>query len=477
MEENKVLEQEEKKKEIKRQMLEIYKGYQEPDGNSVRTISYYNKLVFQNEQGHALPALTDVYPVGIDGTRKMERNRIVLYQEGREIAVIDENSNIIFSEEYLMQMKELSPEIYILLQQINGQHYDLPPLGQEYPELPDIGDELQVDDFALTKEELELEAQRDEERSEEEIEGRTEEKTEEEKKEEQEEPKNEEENIEQIARASGLTTDDIKSCSSIDPQEKITDAESFENIANVTGQYTKIFVVASNSQSRDNSRFGFWGLTPDGQVEQIPGLEERQGVNTGKSIYAINRDGSEVKEQQTSALFTLPNQKEGFSVTIGQYGIVETTYIRKSPTENKFIGSTINSSTQKPTTREVQEFMNDSRTTDTELQACIEDAEHELSETEQTHIRNIDDNSNNDVAIDIDQDVELHDGTTTTLRQEAEKLDISPEDYTREFEEAEGDCPSDKIEAIRLEHEEQEAENTRGERLTPEEEALQRRGY
>lgn len=470
-----------KKKEIERQMLEIYNGYQEPDGNPVTSISYYNQLVFQNEQGYALPGLTDVYPVGVDGTRKMEKNKIVLYQDGREIAVIDENSNIVFSEQYLMQMKELSLEMYILLQQINGQHYELPELGQENSKLPDIGDELEVENFSLTKEELELE--RDEGKSKEitergEKQGKgLEEKTEEEK--EPKEPKNEEENIEQIARASGLTTDDIKSCSLIDPQEKVTDAESFENIAGVTGKYTKIFVVASNSQSRDNSRFGFWGITPDGQVEQIPGLEERQGVNTGKSIYAINRDGSEVKEQQTSALFTLPNQKEGFSVTIGQYGIVETTYIRKSPTENKFIGSAINSSTQKPTTREVKEFMNDSRTTDTELQASIEDAEHELSETEITNMRNIDDNSNNDVTLDPDQPIELHNGTTTTLGKEAEQLGISLDEYAKKFEEAKGDCPSDKIEAIRLEHEEQEAENTRGdrgERLTPIEE-LQRRGH
>lgn len=466
MEENTVLDQEEKKNQIQQEMLKIYKGYQDSDKNPVTSISYYNQLILQNEQSHVMYALPEVYPVGIDGTRKMEKNKIVLYQQGIEIATIDENSNIVFSQEYLMQMKDLSPEIYNLLQQMNGQHYALPELRQRNPELPSIDDEQKVEDFTMTKEELELEKQKDEEKDEQE--------------EEQEEPENEEENIERIAKKSGLTKDDIKSCSSIDPQEKITDAESFENIANVTGKYTKIFVVASNGNSKDNSKFAFWGLTPDGQVEQIPGLEERQGVNTGKSIYAINRDGSEVKEQQTSALFTLPNQREGFSVTIGQYGIVETTYIRKSPEENKFIGSSINSSTQKPTTREVQEFMNDHRTTDRELQQTIDKTEHQLDETDETNIRNIDDNPNNDVALDIDAEIKLHDGTTTTLRQESEQLHISPEEYAKEFEEIEGDCPSDKIENIRIQRESKDVENARegrGERLTPEEEAWQRRGY
>lgn len=461
----------EDKKEKEEQMMAIYKGYQQSDENPVAFISYYNQLVIQSQKSLEMYGLQDVYPVGIDGTRKREKNKIVLYQEGIEIATIDENSNIVFSQEYLEQMKAISPAIYLLLQELNGQHFELPELQQTDQKLPNISKEETTENFTLTKAQLENKMKEKEQEAPEQAPEIVEEKTE-----------NEEENIEQIARKSGLTKNDINSCSTIDPQEKITDAESFENIVNVTGKYTKIFVVASNDKSKDNSRFAFWGLTPDGQVEQIPGLEERQGVNTGKSIYAINRDGTEVKEQQTAALFTLPNQREGFSVTIGQYGIVETTYIRKSPEENKFIGSTINSTTQKPTTKEVKEFMNDHRTTDRELQKTIKKTEEQVDEHQsgKTKLRNIDDNPNNDQAIDIDEEVTMHDGTVTTLRQEAEKLDMSPDDYVKEFEETEGDCSADKIENISLkylseEYEEVEESLERDGRLTPEEEALRRR--
>lgn len=479
MGENEAFEQE-KKKKIEEQMMSIYEKYEQPNGNPVTFISYYNQLIFQNEQGMAMYGLQDVYPVGVDGSKKLEKNRIVLYQEGIEIATIDENSNITFSQDYLMKMKEISPEIYLVLQQINGKHFELPEIQTKDENLPDISGKEKVEDFTLEKEDIESEIkQRAQDDQNQETEGQ---------KLENEEPKiekaSEEDNIEKIAQEAGITKDDISSCSTINPQEKITDSKSFEDIANVTGKYTKIFVVASNSYSKDNSRFAFWGLTPDGQVEQIPGLEERQGVNTGKSIYAINRDGTEVKEQQTSALFTMPNEREGFSVTIGQYGIVETTYIRRSPEENKFIGSAINSTTQKPTTREVQEFMNDSRTTDRELQKTIDKTEHQLSETEKTNIKNIDNNPNNDVAIDMDAKIEMHDGTATTLREEAEKLDIPPEEYAKIFGETVGDCPSDKIETIRIEHAPQDADTDdsrnsredRGERLTPEEMALRRMG-
>lgn len=89
----------------------------------------------------------------------------------------------------------------------------------------------------------------------------------------------------------------------------------------------------------------------------------------------------------------------------------------------------MNSSTQKPTTREVQEFMNDSRTTDAELKETIDKTEHQLGETSETKLRNVDDNPDNDVEIDMDQEITLHDGTITTLAKEAEALNIAPDEY------------------------------------------------
>lgn len=449
MEENKTPNKSEKEI-IKENMLTLYKAHQEEEKNPVDEISYYKQLVLQSEKSPIMYGLQDVYPVNIKEPEKFYGNRILLYQNGTPIAMIDENSNIKFSGEYLKQMKALNPSIYSLLASMNGKHYELPQIQEVSEKLPNINSKQEVEDFKLSKKELELARQN-------EIigQGIKEENTQEVNNE--QEPKNEEESMEQIAKQAGITKDDIKSCSTIDPHERITDQKSFEDIANVTGKYSKIFVVSANSQTRGNSLYSFWGMTQDGKMEPVQGLEERQGVNTGKSIYSINRDGSQVKEQQTSALFTMPNQREGFSVTIGQYGIIETTYIRRSPNENKYIGSTVNSSTQKPTTREVQEFMNDSRTTDAELKETIDKTEHQLEETSETKLRNVDDNPNNDVEIDMDQEITLHDGTTTTLAKEAEALNIAPDEYKQHFAEIEADCYADKVELIREEQAEEQA--------------------
>ena len=450
MEENKTPNKSEKEI-IKENMLTLYKAHQEEEKNPVDEISYYKQLVLQSEKSPIMYGLQDVYPVNIKEPEKFYGNRILLYQNGTPIAMIDENSNIKFSGEYLKQMKALNSSIYALLASMNGKHYELPQIQEVSKKLPNINSEQEVEDFKLNKKDLELARQN-------EIMGqgiKEEENTKEETNE--QEPKNEEESMEQIAKQAGIAKDDIKSCSTIDPHERITDQKSFEDIANVTGKYSKIFVVSANSQTRGNSLYSFWGMTQNGKMEPVQGLEERQGVNTGKSIYSINRDGSEVKEQQTSALFTMPNQREGFSVTIGQYGIIETTYIRRSPTENKYIGSTVNSSTQKPTTREVQEFMNDSRTTDAELKKTIDKTEHQLGETSETKLRNVDDNPNNDIEIDMDQEITLHDGTTTTLAKEAELLNIAPDEYKQHFAEIEADCYADKVELIREEQAEEQA--------------------
>lgn len=437
MEENKIPNKSEKDI-IKQNMLALYETHQTEKGNPVNEISYYKQLVLQSEKSPIMYGLQEIYPVSLESEKNPARNRTVLYQNGMPIALIDENSNIKFSKEYLMEVKALNPMVYELLVSMNGQHYELPQVQKLDENLPDINDKKEVENFKLNKQELEIE------------------KIEQEKNKSSktpiQEPKSEEESMEQIAKQAGITKNDIKSCSTIDPKERITDQKSFEDIVNVTGKYSKIFVVSANNQTRGNSLYSFWGMTQDGTMEPIQGLEERQGVNTGKSIYSINRDGSQVKEKQTSALFTMPNQREGFSVTVGQYGILETTYIRRSPNENKYIGSVVNSSTQKPTTREVQEFMNDSRTTDAELGETIDKTEHQLKETTETKIRNIDDNPNNDVEIDMDQEITLHDGTTTTLAKEAEKLNIAPDEYKKQFAAKEADCYASKVELIREEN-------------------------
>ena len=154
MEENKTPNKSEKEI-IKENMLTLYKAHQEEEKNPVDEISYYKQIVLQSEKSPIMYGLQDIYPVNIKEPEKIYGNRILLYQNGTPIAMIDENSNIKFSSEYLEQMKSLNPSIYALLHSMNGKHYELPQIQEVSEKLPDINLKQEVEDFKLSKEELE----------------------------------------------------------------------------------------------------------------------------------------------------------------------------------------------------------------------------------------------------------------------------------------------------------------------------------
>ena len=453
-----------KNAQIKDSILNIGNNYIQNNGkDSFKNIIYLPNMTINPENVQNAFQEQDVFLVERSSEQNLENNKDtepsgpiydIYIRDGQIKMGTIENGVITFTPEYLQMMMELSPFIYQTLMMQQGKSYEI---AEGFVDVSREEDGLQLNPMEMSKEDIEKEMQervglQGQEKLTEQDQG----------------PKDEEQAIKEIAIKTGLSIEDIKSCASLDPKEKITDSQSFENLTNTVGKYVKVFPVASNSKTQGTSRFVFYGITPKGEVEQVPGFEERDGVNTGKEIYSMNRDGSVVKEKQTSALFMLRNGEEGFSVTIGQYGMIEVDYIRKDPTQNKFIGLTLNTYSEKPTTREVQEFMNDARTTDEELTEIIEKTEHQLDEhgSETTLLQNIDDNPNNDKAIDIDEEIEMHDGTVTTLRQEAEKYNMSPEDYIKYFEEARGNCTSDKIMDANLTIEEERDEDLdRGEQL------------
>ena len=146
MEENKTPNKSEKDI-IKENMLILYKAYQDEEKNTVDEISYYKQIVLQSEKSPIMYGLQDIYPVNIKEPEKFYGNRILLYQNGTPIAMIDENSNIKFSNEYLEQMKSLNPSIYALLHSMNGKHYELPQIQEVSGKLPDINSKQEVEDL------------------------------------------------------------------------------------------------------------------------------------------------------------------------------------------------------------------------------------------------------------------------------------------------------------------------------------------
>ena len=160
-----------------------------------------------------------------------------------------ENGIITFTPEYLQMIEKISPLMYqtLILQQ--GKQYEI---SEAFIDLTKDGQEMQINPMEMSKEDIEkamqdrigLQGQ----------EGVNEQDLEEQKQ----EPKDEEQAIEEIAIKTGMSIEDIKSCASLDPKEKITDSQSFEDITNTVGKYVKVLPIASNSKTQGTCRTSAW---------------------------------------------------------------------------------------------------------------------------------------------------------------------------------------------------------------------------
>ncbi len=447
---------EEKKKNINEQMLQLYSSNIETK-EQIEEITYLDSVAFNPQNALAEYNQEQVFlvrkmvPEGNEQVQTLE-----LYMQNNEgyLKIGDLTpKGIVFSAEYLEYMKNINDLVFDTVKKQNGKELELDEkLMLEAPKM----DKKELSDLEFEKEK--------EEKA-------------------KEDARDDEIQIEKIAQKSGLSPEELSSCSQISPTQKVTDNKTFEDITHTNGQYSKVFVVNADSRSKGTSRFAFWGVKQDGEIEQIPGLEERDGVNTGKEICSINRDGSEVTKKQTAALFSLDGKEEGFSLTVGQYGIIETDYVRRVPEQgNKPIAIPVETSNQiYPTTKQVRKFMDERTTNKENLKQVTDAANHQLdnkgeeeAEVETTNLSQISRTVENEV-IDPDEIITFPDGTQTTIAQEAEALNLSMDEYIEKFEQIDGECISNKVELIRLEKELNDIEErSREERKTPEEEAIER---
>ena len=177
-------------------------------------------------------------------------------------------------------------------------------------------------------------------------------------------------------------------------------------------------------------------------------MQNTQGATTGQTITSINsRDGSVVEQEQVSGLVkiggrsTANGQEEMLSVRVGQYGILEVDYVRADLSRDKderYLSAPIETKNQRPTTKEVREVMDKNR--NTEIEGELERADEEIERDGDAELRNIDDTASND-ELTPDEIIVLENGEETTLRKEAEKAKISPEEFTKRFIERGGNTP------------------------------------
>lgn len=431
----------ENKKSITDNIVQMYTSLSEEfeeRGQEVDNIGYYKDFEIKNSG----LAISDAYIVKLkDKEDKIrdenEQKEKIIYEirdeDNNLIASVNELGEIQFEEAYLESLRE-----------INEGYFDSLTLDEAEFELPE---ELGKEDLVLNKEEIE------EKQSQKRI-----------------------GDISKVIKSKEINSysemktdqtpvfDKVVNKQEIDPNAKVTQGETLADMIPEIKQkgIVKVGVVYSDHSKGQNGRFSFVGIDKDGQIQTIDSLQNTQGATTGQTITSINsRDGSVVEQEQVSGLVkiggrsTANGQEEMLSVRVGQYGILEVDYVRADLSRDKderYLSAPIETKNQRPTTKEVREVMDKNR--NTEIEGELERADEEIERGGDAELRNIDDTASND-ELTPDEIIVLENGGETTLRKEAEKAKISPEEFTKRYNERGGKTPDEKIDSI---HEEVEAE-------------------
>ena len=447
---------ENKREEVINNMLNLRASISEKlaeRNQEVDNIGYYKDFEFK---GSGL-AINDAYIVKLKDSEKSKgKPKSKEDEEGKEkiaYEIYDKDNNLIATVNETGEV-EFDQEFLESLEKVNKEYYDTLTLDEAEFELPE---ELGKDDLVLTRQELdEKQAEKDLEKISEKIGSK---------------------DIEAYSTMNVDQTpqfDKIVNKQEIDPNARVTQTETLADMIPEIREkgIVKVGVVFSDHSKGQSGRFSFVGLDKDGNIHSIDSLENTQGTTTGQTVTSINsRDGSVVEEEQVAGMVRINGrsrtngQEEMLSVKIGQYGILEVDYVRADLSKDKderYLSAPIETSNQRPTTRAVREMMD--KTRNTEIDDELERSEEEIERDGETELRNMDDYAGND-ELTPDDVIVLEDGTETTLRKEAEKAKVSPEEFTRKYNERGGKTPDEKIEDIHEEIEEEFGAPDRSERV------------
>ena len=432
--------QDNKREEVINNMLKLRESLSEglkENNQEIENIGYYKDFRFKGTQFGVNDAFVvkikdDSVPQKEMEPREAEEKYIyeIYDKDNNLVATVDIEGNVSFVPEYFEGMDDA----YLEALDLENAEFELP-------------EELEKDDLVLTKGELdEIQNSRRIEDVSKKI------------------------GKEEISSYSEMKTDQkplfdkITNKQEIDQNTRVTQTETLADMIPELKEkgIVKVGVVYSDHSKGQSGRFSIVEIEKDGNIQKINSLQNIEVATTGQTVTSINStDGSVVEQEQVAGMVRINGrskangEEEYLSVKVGNYGILEVDYVRADLSKDKderYLSAPIETQNMKPTTREVREFMDKSKNTD--ISEEIERANPEIDRDDDTQMQNIDDTAGND-EVTPDDIIVLEDGTKTTLRLEAEKDKVSPEEFTRRYNENAGKTPDEKIDNLHDEIEEE----------------------
>lgn len=254
--------------------------------------------------------------------------------------------------------------------------------------------------------------------------------------------------LEKIAKQKGLNTSSLQAMTKINPKEIVAEGRSFEGEMGIEDEYRTIYATVMNGT------FAFYGIKKDtGEAELIQNCSP---TTQGERNIPIMDETGNIEKKQVRAIFKVDRTK-AFALNIEPgSGTMNVSYCARGASENEYFGKQIGTDKQATATGSVQHFMGVEVMGQTDnRRETVEEAYDQLEETEKTNRTLIDENQSNDEIysyFDINEPIKMHDGTETTIAQEAQKSEEykdNIEGYITDLEDSNGKCLSEKIESMR----------------------------
>lgn len=395
---------------------------------NVEEVNYYHDFQFK---GTGL-AQEDVFIAKV--VNKTDNNiTYEIYSETTNslIATVTPDGKIHFMPEYLEMLRDINEEYFETLR-LEDSEFELP--------------ELEKEDISLPQEDLKEEKDKVKIKDVEEL--------------------MEDEEVKSYSEAdvNQKVFDKVTNKQEIDADVRVTETETIADMIPSIKEkgFVKIGVVYSEKVEGGSGMFSFVGITQDGNIELVDGLENIEGTTTGQKVTSINNiDGSKIEQEQVAGMVRINGrnsfngEEEYLSVKVGQYGILEVDYVRENlgaDEENRYFSAPIETNSIQPTTREVRSIMD--KTRNTSLEDEQKKASPEINRDDETMVENIDDTASNDF-LSIDDIIVLENGEETTIRKESKKAKVSPEEFLEKYETYGGKTPDEIIDKVHEEIEEE----------------------
>ena len=428
----------EDKKELEKQMANVYMIASENlrENDSVESVSARKEVVLA-------PSKYDIAGVETTITVRKLQGGVECFEyysaDGTLLAETDETGAIKYSEKFLEILDNIEKRV--------GKVGKLQPItAKDIEEASKDIDAIEEWDEELAKQKAE------EELSNEDKDEPVEEKEEDEEIDDKD--NHEDELKEELSVSMGIDKGDIDDIVEIDPNEKISLSESFGDITNTKGRYNNVIAAKIKGQNVPM----FFGEGKDGIEKFDENILQSASSRHSLSINKVGKDGILQEAKSVEAAYYVNGDiNKAFTIDINQAGRIKVSYATRDPRTGIYIAEELRTSADRgKNLYETRELFDKNQGVDRTRDA-VEKIQGEKKSVEpeeaKIDVRDINSDKNDNTErqdIEADQEIKLEDGSVTTIEQEAEKTDLSIDDYREEIaDDTDGDNLAETVENIR----------------------------